>query len=247
MALRLSASQIATEALRVIGEISPRDPSARANVVEIALRWLDIEVAHLCATNPIDWMVPEAIEIPLIAGTFEYAFGTDDTPSTRPDPGVEFLIQAMVIGTDGARDPLEIKTFTEYEALAEHGQQGTPTLLAFNRKTGKIYVDQIPAALDENGDDPTATGVTIEILVQTFSPDQYQPDTRGAAFALRQAWQKWAILATAYAIGRGPVRRIPQGEAELIRKDLAEARDELLAFENDTKGRDKRVSYHQPM
>lgn len=247
MALRLSANDIATEALRVIGELSPRDTTARTNVLEIALRWLDIEVGHLCGTNPIDWMVPETVEIELTAGAVEYELGVDDTPSSRVDDGVEFLIQVMVVNTDGSRDPVEIISFTEYEALSDHGQQGTPTKLAFNRRTNKVYIDMVPAALDPTDvDAPTATGVTIEMVVQTFAPQHFS-ERAAKQFSLQQAWQKWAILATAYAIGRGPVRRLPQSEHEEIKRDLAEARDELLAFENDTKGRDKRVSFHQPM
>jgi hypothetical protein len=247
MALRLSANDVATQALRVIGEVSPRDTAPRANVLDIALLWLDIEVAHLCATNPVDWMVAEALVVELTAGTVEYTIGSDDVPATRAADGLEFLIQAMVIDGDGNRLPVEIVTVTQYEALDRHGEEGMPTRVAFSRKANKLYIDMAPAAIDATDPDtPTATGVTLELLYQGFAPDHYSK-SQSKQFALREAWQKWAILATAYSIGRGPVRRLPQSERDELKRDLGEARDELLAFENDNKGRDQRVAFRQPM
>lgn len=246
MATRLSAQQLVTEALRVVGELSARDTAPRQNVMEIGLLWLDIVVSDLCATEDIKWMVPDVVVFNLKAGKWEYAFGSDDTPSSRPETGVEFVSSIMIVDSSGYRAPITIRPYTEFKQLERLEDTGVPAIAAINRRDNAILFNAMYAATDPDSD-AEETGYIAEVVVQSFSPDLYTKGNQSKTFDLGAAWNQWAILATAYAISGGPVRRLPKGDRDQIRTDREEAKRRLLAIENKTTGKQNRVRFRMPM
>lgn len=215
-----SAREICENALRVIGSLSVNDTAAPKHELDIALRWLDIELAELAGVEEVLWLVPDTLEVPLTATVASYDL--DGTlGSDAPADGIQFPKSAKLDHGSGDETDLTIITRREYEDIDNKAQSGTPE---------KIYIDRLA--------DPKmfiwpvigVAGFKVRLLVQTFGPTI--KGNGQMATSLRASWNKWAINQTAAAIGNGPVRKLPRSEVSDLNVLAERSRRRLLAFEN---------------
>lgn len=222
MSTKLSARQICEHALRRIGAFSINDDGADGTEMTVALQNLDMELAELAGTSRLLFLVPDTLSITLTGGIKSYDID-DVLGQAAPDLGIQFPISASLDISNGNETPIEIVTRPKYEEIKRKDTTGNPEIIFIDRLDDpKMLVYPVPAV--------GVTTLKIKLVVQTFAPEFSGNGQK--ATSLRVAWNKWAVLQLAAAIGDGPVRQLPDAEVNKI-VALAEAsRQRLEAFEN---------------
>ena len=223
MATLFNARQICEKALRKIGAMSINDTAAQPEHLDEALEWLDIIMAELGGTGRCWWLVPNTLLIPLTGGTATYALPTA-LGSSYPSDGIQFPLKASLNDGNGNHSPINIVRRNVFEELATPGRTGRPQLLYITReREPSLTMWPVLGA--------GVTGFTIDLVVQTFSPDVVTPNGNIDA-DLDAAWQRWAIYQLSADLADGSIRRVPAAESEAYERKAETARTRLMAFQN---------------
>ena len=229
MASRLSAIQIAEQALQLIGAYSTADTAADPEELRRALAWLDIDMGQLAGETRLWWLVTDTLSIALTLNVATYdlraALG-----AAWPADGFLFPVDAWLEDASANRYPLEIVHRDEMDATLKPSQSGTPREIHIDRRIEGMDLRLWPV--------PASGTWTIKLVVHTFSKSVADREVSGLRkpagndHGLRITWQRWAIYQVAADIGSGPVRRIAVSDREHFRDEANRAKAALLAFEN---------------
>lgn len=209
----LKNSEIAERALRKIGAFPITETAARPEQLSEALFWLDMLIGHICGTRDIYWLKPATVSLSLTGGT-----GTYDLRNTLgtswPTDGVDFITEAVHDDGNGNRTPLELINRQQAEQIPVPATTGTPE---------KIWVDRLRAGPTIKTFPILGSGITghsIKLVLQTYSED-FTKDNGNRASAMRATWNLWCVTNLSALIGDGPVRKLPGGEVDRMKKDAA--------------------------
>lgn len=222
MSQLFTARKIAEDALKKIGSLSINDDGADPAEMEEALHWLDLEMAFLSGTEPLLWLVPDTIPVPLTGAQKTYKLSTA-LGANFPVDGIQFPKHAMLDLGNMNEEPVEIIGRLEYDRIARKDQSGSPT---------RIFIDRLvePTMTIWPVIGTGVTGLSINLTFQTFAP-KFSGNGRRAT-GLRAAWQRWAIYQVAAGIGDGTVRKLPDREVTTLRAIAESSRSRLAGFEN---------------
>lgn len=217
-----SAYRIAEKALRKIGAFPITDSAADPMEMREALDWLSIILADLAGEEPIFWLIPATLTIPLTAGVNAY-----DVQATMgndyPELGIQFPIEAFVEDDAGNREWMEIVSRTVWDGFPDRDATGPIT---------HLYVDRLypPTLYTYPTLADTSKQWSVKMTVQTFAPD-FQGNTDKAT-GLRSAWQMWSIYQLASCLGDGSIRSVPEVEVRRFERRAADSKRKLFAYEN---------------
>lgn len=226
MARLLTAREIATEALREISAYSPRDQAPNSDDLSIALRKLDLRVAELSGQMACWWLLRDTYRIALTTTEDSYdlrASIADQETVTEP----QFVLDAY-LEEPGATSLTPLRILDRNEFYTTSAETGGPRV---------IYIDRAsPPLMWIKGKAPAA-GYYVRLTAFRHPNDHVAPGSpvgrehAGASGArttdLPAYWHRWAILATAYDIGGGPVRKLPEAELTRRARDIELARQRL--------------------
>lgn len=214
MAARLTAIDIATRALRRIGEVAPRD-EPDGHVLARALEELDTIIADVVSRQQTWWFVRTDVTITLNVGQPVFA-----VPDVGAEP-TQSVLEASIEVSGQAR-PFPIVPLREYEAIDNKEATGTPEVMTITRSLHQTQFRVWPVP---------EQAYRLDLVVAVESADVTKATGR-TPHGLKPQWQGWAILATAHAIGCGPVRSLPIPEQRELERLADKRLMELLAYEN---------------
>ena len=214
MSARLTAIDIATRALRVIGEVPPHE-TPDGHVLARALEELDTVIADAVSYQQTWWFVRNQIPILLLANARDYAIDQIDGENVLAILDINILVS-------GQKRDIAILPLAEFDALQPQQGNGTPEY-AVVRRTMSTTVLTIYPTPDQ--------GYTLEVAVAVEAPDQSKA-TGNTGHGLRPNWQGWAIAATAAVIGAGPVRSLPIPEQRELERKAEKRLNMLLNYDN---------------
>lgn len=217
MSLVLTASGIAEQALRRIGAYSTYDTGPDAEDMGVALEQLDLVIGHLSGTSRPEWLVETELTVQMVAGQRVYTLaGTIAKP-------LQHFHSARYILPDGTVAPLTLVRRDAYLDNEERTDPGRPEIAHIERRDSpRLFVHPVPEA-DELG--------KVELVGTLYGADIAQARGR-TPHGLPVSWQLWLIYELAYHCGTGPIRRLPQGTADAIKRDAAMLRRELDGYQN---------------
>ncbi len=212
-----TARQAAEDALTTIGAFPASMPQADIGELRKALNWLEMLLNSRVGARPVAgfWRI---IEIPLEADVGDYLLSDyDDNAGTQQIFGV-----GIVSGT-GSVDHLPL--IWENESLYENLEDtGTPCRVVATRDASpvlKVY----PTPTQSNED----AGMVLRVRIQTFHTEIDKSGNADNDLLLRPSWYLWLNDRLSYEIGKGPVRRLPEGELKRLQDDARTLEIELLA------------------
>lgn len=221
MALVFSARKICEEALGLIGVFTINDEAPPAEAMDVALNWLDINVAELGGTRIRQWLVESNKTITLTGGVPSF-----DLDGVFNIDGMQFPIQAMLHTGNQNYEPVRIVDRREFDSLSKPDTSGDPEI---------CYIDRLPTPTLRIYPVPAATVTPTRELILTFAefPVNIGDSISGnTATKMRPAWQRWMIYQMAADLGSGRVRRLDIRERREF-LDIAEvAKRRLEAFED---------------
>lgn len=215
----LTAKTLAEESLREIGAFPPSQSQADAGELRVSLSRLELILNDMAGSRTFAGLW-DVIEIPLEAGKAEY-----DLEDYADADHVEHVFSIVLVNGNGHVDPI---TFGfENEAERENREtNGTPNRAVVNSNV-KPTITVFPKPTQADEDDEKY----LRVRVQTYAA---AVDWKGVAnrdVKLRPSWYWWAITKNAYAIGRGPVRRLNEQELKRLQDDYNTLENRLLAFD----------------
>ena len=227
-----SAREICELALRKIGAYTINDDGPDPVSLAVAADFLELEIADLAGGRRLQWLVPETIEFVLTADIASYVLETI-AGSAFPSLGLAYPIDAYIVDADDNVTPIDIVRRAQYEAITDKTESGTPELIYIDRLANEeknLFVYRVPS-------DGT---LSLRLVAQTYPRSILKPSSQQAGagevvHGFDRTWQKWMVLATAYQIGDGPVRRLRTDTLERIKKD----RDICLATLTGEQNREK--------
>ena len=223
MSARLTAIDIATRALRVIGEVPPHE-EPDGHVLARALEELDTVIADAVADQQTWWFVRNQVSIPLIERASDYAID---------QLGGENLLSIIDLNVDveGRNRDIEVLPLERFDELQPQQSAALPEYAAVRRTRGTTVLSLYPV--------PDRRYV-LKAIIAVEAPD-VSTATGNTRHGLRPSWQGWAIAATAAAIGAGPVRTLPAFE----QRELERKADKRLAMLLNYDNRPQRTSRRQ--
>lgn len=217
MARLLNANDVAEQALRKIGAFAINDSAADKDELDLALLWLDLNMAEL-SNRKLWWLVPQAITVDLTSGTGNYLL-SDILEEKAPD-GFAFPVEVLLV-RNGRDLPVEIIPRRTWDAYEDKTTAGPPTEVHFDRQR-ETRINLYPV--------PNETGLQLKITFQTFPPTVATPDEND--HGLRLAWQRWAIYRVAADIGDGTVRLLTNDQLSAFESKAVRAETALMAVDN---------------
>lgn len=232
-----TAEEIAILALEEIGEFSPVDQGVDATKLRRTLQRLHQNVAVLAATNNLIFDVKTTVRIPLTADKADYDFVTDVTDGDVPATGIQFIHAAHLHDDQASTvQPIAIKFVDEFEGIYVPSQQGWPTCCTILRNISEIRFWPVPGS----------TGVkTVHLTVQEYGPNLDGIENAKNKADLSDAWTRWAVLETAYAVSGGVVRKLQKSDRDDLRDNAEILKNRLLAYENRMHGTEPVVDYSE--
>lgn len=232
-----TAQQIAETALHDVGSFAPRDAAADKTDLERALQALDLIQAELAGVLDCWWLVKSDFTVALVAGTETYILA--DMVGDDGNREIEFVLDVHLSGPGiGTRRQIPVWTSVDIAKVEDLATTGAPE---------GVYVNRASPATLRVWPVPAVSGYSLTLTAQHYPIDAAAPGaglphaSANAAGArnveMPRAWQRWAILATAYDISNGRVRKMPLSERAAIRKDRDDARAKLEAFQNTERKR----------
>ena len=228
MSKLLSPRDIATEALRMVREVAPHETGVEGVKLDTALLWLDMAVGELAGSMTCWWLVDETLSITLTADTVTYTL-SDETG--YPTDGIQFFRQVQLADSSGREKPLTIIGRQEYDVIADKDLSGIPS---------KVYVERDSDPKLSTYKTVGVTGYSLKLNYQKYAADLTAGHGTTNAHGLENAWNRWAIFATAHDIGMGVTRPLPRWKLREIRGERELARTRLSAFQNREKRRPAR-------
>lgn len=215
----LTAKNLAEEALREIGAFPPSQSQADAGELRVTLLRLELMLNSYVGMRTMAGL-RDTVEIPLIEGETVYRLEdyTDENSA-------QHVFSIMCVENTGNVTPVDI-VFDSQAQENDLTQSATPWQAVVSQNVKPVItVWPKPTASD------VSAGRFIRVRLQTYAA---AVDPQGIAdkdTKLRPSWYWWAITKTAYAIGRGAVRRLSDGELKLLREDSELLENRLLAYD----------------
>lgn len=220
----LTAKEICERSLRRIRAFPITETAAQPEDLAEALFYLDMMVGYVAGTNRLFFLVPATLSMALTGGEQTYDI-VDTLAANAPDDGVQFPIEAILVDPSGNRSPLNIVSRQAFEEHSDLTQAvGEPVEVHIDRLQG-------PTLRTYPTLDSTATGYSIDLVVQTFAPDLTKSNGQQVT-SLRAAWNLWAVIQLAIYIGGGPVRTLPEAQIKRDQDQADKLLNELQQYEN---------------
>lgn len=211
MSRLFTVRQLLEKSLRLIGAFAITDDQADSEELNEAQDWLELTLSMTAGTKRLMHLVPETIEIPMLADVSEYSLA-----SVGIGDGIQFPIHAVVTNSDGSSpDTVEIMTRRQFDEL-DVTDTGNPYAIHIDRIEPSLTMRVHPI--------PAISGSVIRLTVQKY-PKQISVDNNRNKQLNHEwpaSWQMWMIYTVAVHIGNGPVRKLP---AQDIAGYLTLARD----------------------
>jgi hypothetical protein len=216
----LTAKALAEEALKEIGSFSPSMEQADIGELRVALSRLEMILNSKIGHNQTAgyW---RTIDIDIAASDNDYKIS-----SYANTDGVQYVFSANRIDSNGSVFPLEMLTQREWDEKNKTETGSVEAIFITRDNDGYVHTYPKPPAGITTGD------TKIQLRVQTFAP---KIDHKGIAdndMFIRPTWYWWAVTKLAYAIGRGAVRRLPDGELRRLKDDYMQEEKDLMAGDN---------------
>lgn len=249
-----TVKEICERALRQARLFSINDTGADPLWLQEAAWWLERNVKQLSGRARILYHIPVTLVIPLTPGKSVYKLSTKDVSAIEaadmaqdlgvapvdidqlPDFRIQFPIFAALRSPAGLGDEHEISIISRlsYERISNKVQAGPPSSIMIDR-TGRPLMYTWPVL---------GTGQTAEIrlLVQTYFPALADLAIE-RKIGLSDAWERWAIYATAFDLAMGAGRTLPKDVRDDIRRERDDAYYQMMAFENDDHWHVQRTQY----
>ncbi len=210
MTKSLSAREIVTDALSLIGKFTINDTAPEGHHVIRGLDWLDKVLAFLVAERWVTQLLaPSPVTLPLKNGVGEYEL----SKVTGPRDGIIFVLTCSMI-QGGSRRPFDLVRLDEWtEARDRASSTGLP-MFGFLDRSDALRLRVWPV--------PTDDTASLEMEVCTYPPTvaaspRRNNKTGNVPIGLRPEWALWASYQLAYHLGNGPIVKLPQNErAELL-------------------------------
>lgn len=215
--------KIAADALRHVGEYGRWDDGPEASALDVALNALSANVAQLGGSYELFWLSDTYLRIPMVATKQTYIPDEDRTDASKDDLAANFVIDAWLI--DDTTHRAEIKIWTEREWLErdQENESGPPEAVYIQRHPEmKLFVWPTPAETDVH---------TLEVTVQTLSPEFTTDCKSPDGESLPAVWHRWGAYATAYDIGDGPIADLDSRKLQRFERKAAIALKNLLVMQ----------------
>lgn len=232
----LTAAEIATRALRAMGQFPITDNSPDPAALAEAMRWLDMLMAETAGTERLfSRVTPTTLSLTLTNGTSSYDFYAA-LGSQLPTDRLQFIVDMWLEDGNGNRFTIDIVTRERFEDVDKPAETGQPRWVYIDRAqlpsaTPTLRIFPTPASTD-------TTVWTLKMVGQRYAPNVAPGGVTGTLplssvlHDFGQAWQRWLVLANARDISSGPVQKLPQASIDNFAKMAMEAKTRLLAFEN---------------
>lgn len=222
-----TANELCKRALRLIGAFSINDTAPNPNELNEALHQLDLLMRYLSGTEFLTFLFNTTVSFDLTADEASFDL-IDRLGNNLPSTGYSFPLSCMLEdGNNGNRTKLELVGREEFDGLADPDQSGTPCIAHIDRSEDDPQMRVWPV--------PAVSTFDVYLTFTTFAPDLRPDSTKSSgnvSTGLRQAWELWAVEKTAWACGRGPVRRIPRGDLQDLKVQWTEYENRLITWEN---------------
>lgn len=231
-----SAREIGELALGRIGAFTPNDTQADERELDIAIHWMEIEIAELAGTERCQWLIPESVSVVLEPGVAEIEDLLDELGDAAPSTQIASVVSAAIVDSAGNETQLTMVRRRKYEEIEDKTTSGEPEWIHIDRNNDapRAFLYPVPADLGDG-----TTGLTLKLNVQTYAPSVMGAETPATAGDLRhgldRAWQKWLVNQVAAVIGDGPVRQLPDQKVGRLQTLAAASRAALLAYQNREK------------
>lgn len=197
----LTVRQLLEKTLRLIGAFPITEDQADTEELNEAQDWLELVLSLTAGTKRMMHLVPETIDIPMLANIDAYplsAVGIGD--------GIQFPIHAVIVNSDGGDpEPVEIMTRRQFDEL-DITKTGHPYAVHIDRIEPNLTMRVHPK--------PVVDGKSIRLTVQKY-PKQVSFDNNRSKQVNHEwpaSWQIWMIYSVASHIGNGPVRKLPASD-----------------------------------
>lgn len=214
----LFATDIAEEALREIGAYTTNMEQADAQQMKVALRRLELVLNTAIGVNVYlpSW---REYDIPLIAGQSEYLLS-----EFVDDNGIQFITDTKVFDTTINRH-YDFELVTEQKFQVYDGEITARPYRGFVDKTSSPTLHVYPLV------DPSIPNgqYTLHIVAQVYANAIDPNNSQNVELILRPTWYLWAIKKLAFALGCGPIFRLPMDELEGLGTEVTALETALLA------------------
>jgi len=231
MSKTLSATDICSRALRMIGAFPVTETAPDGEQLREAMSWLDLIMAEIAGTQELGFLQPATISMSLVAGQQAYDL-SEELGENYPTNGIQFLQQCWLEDSGGNRSEVTIVIRETFEAHSDPDETGIPCELWVDQLTPTTIKTFPTLPADED------SSFTLKLVVQTFAPNVSPKGVTGtqpSASTLHQfaqAWQRYLIYRLAVDIGSGPVEALPAQRITNFQKMADEAWTSLDSFHN---------------
>lgn len=225
MSLQLTARQIVSDALALIGKFGPNDTAPEGHDVIRGLDWLDKTLATMMAER---WVVQRTsqtdVVVPLMQGVSEYRLANHGGPRD----GIAYPLACTIVDASGNRNPFRLVRLDEWEReRSNDNTTGWPQFGHLDRNTDiRLEVWPVPGASE---------AYSIEMKVASYPPTvaarpNRTNNTGSMAIGMRPEWSLWAAYDLATHLGNGPVVKLPQQERSDLRLDAERFKQALESY-----------------
>lgn len=201
MSRLFTVRQILEKSLRLIGAFAITDDQADTEELNEAQDWFELILSMTAGTKRLMHLVPETIDIPMLANEAEYSLA-----SVGIGDGIQFPIHAVITNIGGGNpEPVEIMTRRQFDEL-DITTTGSPYAVHIDRLEPSLTMRVHPK--------PAVADKVIRLTVQKY-PTQVSYDNkrnRDLNHDWPASWQMWMIYMVGANIGNGPVRKLPSSD-----------------------------------
>lgn len=230
-----TANDICCLALGAIGKFSINDSAPDTSSLRRAREWLDLIMAQLVGTRRMFSRVDNTLSMLITNGTSSYDLYTT-LSSQLPTDKIQFVTGAWMEDDGGNRYAIEIVTRERFENVAKPTETGLPIWIYIDRIVDHLVNPTLRIFPTPSVTDPKV--YTLKLVCQRYAPNVAPRGVTGnqplgnPAHELSQAWQRWLVTQLAHDLGAGPVQKLPEPSLARFAAMAAEAKTDLLAFEN---------------
>ena len=213
----LTAKDVAENALSTIGAFPASMSQADAGELRKTLKWLEMILNHYSGIRPIAgfWRI---VDIPLEAGEGDY-----DLADYADAAEVQHVFSVSLVKSTGEPEPLDM--LWESDSVNEDlTDTGTPKRVVITKDVlPKLKVYPEPTQSNEDA------GEKLRLRLQTYHDAIDHTGAANSDLLVRPSWYLWLTERLAYAIGKGPVRRLASTELKELKDDWMMMEGQLLA------------------
>ncbi len=231
MSKLFSSVEIATLALRRIGNLPTSESAPEGEDLRVTLEIMDLVLAELAGTNRVFSQIGVSLPLTLVAGKTSYLL-KDALKTLYPKAGLLNPVSIWVNNAAGRQYEIPIVTRDVWERWRYGNEIGAPEMVYIDREPNPtLFLFPAPRA-----DDPSLW--FLEMVYQEQAPNVAPAGVASSvpeaqAHSLRQAWQLWLVKRLAYEIGSGPVETLPGQRLAPLKREADETFARLEARDNE--------------